>query len=166
MHHEERVSKSLQDHHFVHSACYGVLEDGKTFDSSFKLCGDDRLALLDIVGSRLPAAEVAFLFACHTAELTDGSIADKVLHLIAEMPYCGFRSVAGTLWAMADTDGWDMAKHTYIKSIIYDWGQSTPYYERCAKALRDAVQKLRREKGVVLEGWVNFVHYSAYFMNT
>ncbi|KAH9047408.1 hypothetical protein EDB84DRAFT_1434887 [Lactarius hengduanensis] len=31
--------------------------------------------------------------------------------------YCGFRRVAGTMWAMADEDGWHLAKHFY-KSIF------------------------------------------------
>ena len=30
---------------------------------------------------------------------------------------------------------------------------------RTAKALRDAVRKLRGQEGVSLERWVNFVHY-------
>ena len=33
--------------------------------------------------------------------------------------------------------------------------------ENSARALRDATQKLRAEKGVSLEGWVNFVRYGA-----
>jgi len=35
------------------------------------------------------------------------------------------------------------------------------YYERTAKALRDAVKQLRRKRGITLERWVNFVHYGA-----
>ncbi|KAI9444052.1 hypothetical protein H4582DRAFT_2071649 [Lactarius indigo] len=68
----------------------------------------DRLTLLDIVRSRLPNAEFAFLSCCHTAEITDESIADEALHLTAAMQYCGFRSVVVTMWAMADTDGRDL----------------------------------------------------------
>ena len=108
--------------------------------------------------SRLPTAKFAFLSACHTAELTDGSIADEVLHLTAAMQHCGFRSVVGTMWAMADRDGRDVAEHVY-KSIFFGGNERIPYYERSAKALRDTVQRLRREKRVRMERWVNFVHY-------
>jgi CHAT domain-containing protein len=73
----------LHDHPFVHVVCRGILEPGKPFDSSFKLYNDKRLSLLDIVRSRLPNAEFAFLAACHTAELTDESPADEALHLTA-----------------------------------------------------------------------------------
>jgi CHAT domain-containing protein len=154
------VLKRLRDHRFAHIVCHGILEPGKPFDASFKLHRDKRLSLLDIVQSRLPEAEFAFLSACHTAELTEESIADEVLHLAAAMQYCGFRSVVGTMWAMADTDGRDLAGSFY-KQVFSGKGQGARYYERTAKALRDAVKNLRRKKRMTLERWVNFVHYGA-----
>ena len=85
------VLERLRDHRFIHIVCHGILEPGKPFDASFKLYRDKRLSLLDIVRSRLPQAEFAFLSACHTAQLTDESIADEALHLAAAIQYCGFR---------------------------------------------------------------------------
>ncbi|KAF8264652.1 CHAT domain-containing protein [Lactarius quietus] len=152
--------KGLQSHRFVHFVCHGTLETGKPFDARFELHGNQRLTLLDIVQSRLPAAEFAFLSACHTAELTEESVADEGLHLVAAVQYCGFRSVVGTMWAMANTDGKDLAKHFY-KSMLSGKQTGVPYYQRSAKALRDAAKKLRRKRGVTLERWVNFVHYGA-----
>jgi CHAT domain-containing protein len=154
----DTATECLQHHQFAHFACHGVLEGGKPFDAAFKLRGDNHLTLLDIVRSRLPAAEFALLSACHTAELTDGSIADEVLHLTAALQYCGFRSVVGTMWAMADTDGRDLAEYFY-EFMFFGGDQNVTHYEWSAKALRDAVQKLRRVKRVSLERWVNFVHY-------
>jgi len=157
------VLERLRDHRFVHIVCHGILEPGKPFDSSFKLYRGNRLTLLDIIRSRLPNAEFAFLAACHTAELTDGSLSDEALHLTAAMQYCGFRSVVGTMWAMADKDGRDLAKNFY-KSVFSPAGSlGVRYYERTAEALRDAVINLRRRRGrgMTLERWVNFVHYGA-----
>jgi len=154
------VVEGLRDHRFAHFACHGNLETGKPFDASFQLHGGERLTLLDIVRSRLPNAEFAFLSCCHTAEITEKSIADEGLHLTAAMQYCGFRSVVGTMWAMADTDGRDLAENFY-KSMFSGREQGVPYYERSARALRDAARKLRRKKGITLERWVNFVHYGA-----
>ena len=156
------VIEGLRDHRFAHFISHGLLETGKPFDASFELHGGGRLTLLEIVRSHLPTAEFAFLSACHTAELTDESIADEGLHLAAAVQYCGFRSVVGTMWAMADTDGQDLSKHFY-KSVFSDSSRrrGVPYYERSAKALRDAVKKLRRKRGITLERWVNFVHYGA-----
>jgi len=154
------VLGKLRDHRFAHIVCHGILELGKPFEASFKLHRGKRLPLLDIVRSQLPDAEFAFLAACHTAELTDESIADEVLHLAAAMQFCGFRSVVGTMWAMADADGPDLARNFYY-SVFSDGAQGTPYYERTAGALRDAVVKLRRKSGMTLERWVNYVHYGA-----
>jgi CHAT domain-containing protein len=137
-----------------------MLEPGKPFESSFKLHNGERLQLLDIVRSQLPDAEFAFLSACHTAELTEESISDEVLHLAAAMQFCGFRSVVGTMWEMADIDGRDLARHFY-RSVFSNEGQGGQYYERTAEALRDAVLNLRRKGGITLERWVNFVHYGA-----
>ena len=155
------VIEGLRSHRFAHFVCHGLLEAGKPFDASLELHGDN-LTLLTIVGSRLPAAEFAFLSACHTAELTEGSAMDEGLHLAAAMQYCGFRSVVGTMWAMADTDGEDLSKHFY-KALFMDKAKNSgiPYHERSAWALQLSVKKLRKKKGITLERWVNFVHYGA-----
>ncbi|KAN0131157.1 CHAT domain containing protein [Lactarius tabidus] len=157
----ETVVAGLRDHRFSHFVCHGLLETGKPFDASLEL-HKDNLTLLAIVRSQLPAAEFAFLSACHTAELTEGSLADEGLHLAAAMQYCGFRSVVGTMWAMADTDGADLSKHFY-KAIFADKAdqKGVPYHERSARALQTAVKKLRKKRGITLERWVNFVHYGA-----
>jgi tetratricopeptide (TPR) repeat protein len=152
------VLEGLRCSQFAHFACHGALETGKPFESSFTLHGGSRLTLLDLARSRLPDAEFAFLSCCHAAEITKESVADEALHLTAAMQYCGFRSVVGTMWEMADTDGRDLAKIFY-KSLFSDQDSSVPYYEQSAGALRDAVQKLRCKRGITLERWVNFVHY-------
>ncbi|KAH9162266.1 hypothetical protein EDB89DRAFT_652572 [Lactarius sanguifluus] len=88
-------------------------------------------------------------------------IADEGLHLAAAMQFCGFRSVIGTMWAMADTDGGDLSKHFY-KSIFSEGTgrRGVSYYARSAGALQFAV-KLRKKRGITLERWANFVHYGA-----
>ncbi len=87
----------LPDHQFADIVCHGMLEPGKPFESSFKLHKGKCLQLLNIVQSQLPNAKFAFLSACHTAELTEESISDEVLHLAAAMQFCRFRSVVGTM---------------------------------------------------------------------
>ncbi|KAH9970408.1 CHAT domain-containing protein [Lactifluus volemus] len=153
------VVEGLKHHQFSHFVCHGNLEEGKPFNASFKLSGGRQLTLLEIVRSQLPTAEFAFLSACHTAELTEKSIPGEALHLTAAMQYCGFRSVVGTMWAMADQDGQYLAEDFY-KSILSSDEPGVPYYERSARALRDAVKNLRSKKAS-LERWVNYVHYGA-----
>jgi CHAT domain-containing protein len=156
------VINGFQHHQFVHFACHGTLEAGKPFEAGFELHGDKSLTLLEIVRSHLPTAEFAFLSACHTAEVTEGSAAEEGLHLAAAVQYCGFRSVVGTMWAMVDEDGQDLAENFY-KALFSNSrrDQGIPYHERSAKALRFAVKKLRRKRHITLERWVNFVHYGA-----
>ncbi|KAH9036268.1 CHAT domain-containing protein [Lactarius hengduanensis] len=154
------VLEALQSHRFVHFVCHGTLKTGEPFNAGFELHGKQRLTLLDVARSRLPAAEFAFLSACHTAEMTEESVADEGLHLVAAVQYCGFRSVVGTMWAMANADGRELTKYFY-KSMLSGKKTGVPYYERSAKALRDAAKKLRRKRGITLERWVNFVHYGA-----
>ncbi|KAI9441130.1 CHAT domain-containing protein [Lactarius psammicola] len=156
------VIDGFHHHQFVHFACHGTLEAGKPFEAGFELYGGERLTLLEIVRSHLPTVEFAFLSACHTAEVTEGSIDDEGLHLAAAVQYCGFRSVVGTMWAMVDEDGRDLAGHFY-KALFPNprRERGIPYHERSAKALRVAVKKLRRKKRITLERWVNFVHYGA-----
>ncbi len=147
------VTEGLRSSPYVHFACHGMPKTGKPFNSSFRLHGGSRLTLLDIVKSRLPNAEFAFLSCCHTAENTPDSVADEALHLTAAMQYCGFPSVVGTMWEMADTDGQDLAKNFY-KSLFSGQVSGVLYHERTARALRDATQKLRGKKGgISLERW-------------
>ena len=156
------VIDAFHHHQFVHFACHGTLEAGKPFEAGFELYGGERLTLLEIVRSHISTAEFAFLSACHTAEVTEGSIMDEGLHLAAAVQYCGFRSVVGTMWAMVDEDGQELAENFY-KALFSNSkrDQGIPYNERSAKALRFAVKKLRRKKRITLERWVNFVHYGA-----
>ena len=106
------------------------------------------------------AKHYVFLSCCHAAEITKDSVADEALHLTAAMQYCGFRSVVGTMWEMADVDGRDLAKSFY-KLLFSGQDTGVPYYEKSAGALRDAIQRLREKRGITLERWVNFVHYGA-----
>lgn len=153
--------EGLRHHRFVHFAGSVKLEQGRPLYAPFRLYGGDRLTLLDIARSRLPDAEFAYLSASHTAELTGESIPDEVLHLTAAMQHCGFRSVVGTMWGMADGDGKKVCKQFYKLMFAKNKGQEgVPYHERAAKALRDSVQKLRK-KGVTTDRWVTYVHYGA-----
>ncbi|KAI0252428.1 CHAT domain-containing protein [Lactifluus subvellereus] len=155
----ENVVAHLQKHPWVHFACHGMLRSGRPFESSFKLQHDTELTLLRITKTNLPSAELAFLAACHTAELTEDGTPDEVLHLTAAMQFCGFRSVIGTMWAMVDEDGQVLSEYFY--RMVFAAGAQGARYEQSARALRDATQKLREKRGITLERWVNFVHYGA-----
>jgi CHAT domain-containing protein len=94
-----------------------------------------------------------------TAESSDIN-PDEALHLAAAMQFSGFRSVVGTLWAMADIDGEDLAKEFYKSMMSEDEGREVGF-RKSARALHDATRNMRRQKGMTLERWVNFVHIGA-----
>ena len=78
-----------------------MLEAKKPFEARFEPYGNERLTLLDVVRSRLPGAEFAFLSVCHMTELTTAA------------QYYGIKSMVGTMWAMVNDDGQDVAKYFY-----------------------------------------------------
>ncbi|KAF9063102.1 CHAT domain-containing protein [Rhodocollybia butyracea] len=158
---KEVLEKALVDHEWLHIASHGTLVPGKPFSSYFSLAGGSHFTLLDIIRLNLPNATFAFLSACHTAEQSPDSVHNEVIHLAAAMQFSGFRGVVGTMWEMADIDGPDMVKDFY--SHLF----SDENLSRCnevgaqARALSEAIKKMRGRKGVTLERWVNFVHIGA-----
>ncbi|KAF9062535.1 CHAT domain-containing protein [Rhodocollybia butyracea] len=160
---KDAVAKALVDHDWLHIASHGTLVPTEPFSSYFSLSGGSRFTLLDIIRLNLPNASFAFLSACHTAEQPPGSVHDEVIHLAAAMQFCGFRSVVGTMWEMADVDGPEMVKDFYAS--VFSNLEEDP--SRCneigvqARALAAAIKKMRGRKGVTLERWVNFVHIGA-----
>jgi hypothetical protein len=150
-------------HRLADIGYHGVLEDGKPFSASFRLHARDHLTILDLVRLRLPICEFAFLPGSHTAELTEGSIPGEALHIAAAVQYLGCRSVIGSIWETLDADGQNLAKDVYFSMFAGNDCRTSPrvpYYERSARALRDAVKKMR-DLGVPLARWVGFVHFGA-----
>jgi CHAT domain-containing protein len=154
----DNVLQSLQSHSWSHFACHGIL-DPIPFHSCFKLHDGQRLELLEIIKARLPQAELAFLSACHAAAVDVRGAPDEVIHLSATMQFCGFRSVVGTLWAMDDEDGPDMARDFY-RYMFRDLGSGKVDFRDAATALNRATREMRKKK-IPLSRWVNFVHIGA-----
>jgi CHAT domain-containing protein len=156
---QQSVMQQLPQHRIAHFACHAMLLPEWPFDTAFQL-HDGGLSLLDIVRAHsMSNAELAMLSVCHAAEWTDAHVPDEALHLTAAMQFCGFCCVVGTLWAMADRDGCEVAEQFY-RRVFAEEVHGMSLGERSARALRDAVRRMRR-KGVSLERWVNFVHYGA-----
>lgn len=84
------VLDGLQSRLFVYAVYHVALRTGKRCDAALLLHNTDRLNLLDIVRSRHPAGEVAFLLCSHTAKLTGGSIPGDVLHFFAAFNIANF----------------------------------------------------------------------------
>ncbi|EIM86437.1 uncharacterized protein STEHIDRAFT_57793, partial [Stereum hirsutum FP-91666 SS1] len=81
------------------------------------------------------------------------------LSLATAVQFCGFRSVVGTLWTMADVDGPELARRFY-ECMMNDRREHRADVGLSARALHVAVQGLR-EAGVPAERWSTFVHIGA-----
>ncbi|PSR78761.1 hypothetical protein PHLCEN_2v7296 [Hermanssonia centrifuga] len=151
----DKVLGHLRDHPWVHFACHGSLDTDSPFKSGFIL-HDKKLSLRDIIQAKLPNAELAFLAACHSAASESTSkTPDEVLTLAAAMQFCGFRSIVGTLWAMRDEDGPELAEKFY-KHMLRN-GLDNMDVRDSARAVHLATKSMR-EAGVPLHRWTTFVH--------
>ncbi|KAG8957703.1 hypothetical protein FRC03_009891 [Tulasnella sp. 419] len=155
----------LKTHRWIHFASHGSQSLSAPFESCFHLY-DEPLTLLDIVEARLPDAQFAYLSACHSAS-GDVRNPDEFIHLAAALQFSGFRSVIGTMYAMADVDGPLVAKEVY-KYMFRRVGKGKGTAEEpIAADYRDAAEALHiatsvlREKGVPVERWINFIHIGA-----
>lgn len=79
---------------------------------------------------------------------------DESINLAAALQFCGYRGVVGTLWAMADEDGPDVAEAFY-RHMFRHPGKVD--FKDAAIAPNLAVLKLRRNR-VPLSQWVPFIH--------
>jgi CHAT domain-containing protein len=148
----ESVLAAMKRCSCVHLACHGYVDQEHPFKSHFSL-NDGPLTLLDIARQNIPNAHLAFLSACHSAE-GNRDRPDEVLHLTAGVQFAGFRSVVGTLWAVDDEDGPDVAE-TFYSNLLASKGRAGV---SSALALHRAIRKLRM-KNVSSTRWACFVHY-------
>jgi CHAT domain-containing protein len=109
------------------------------------------------VKAQLPNAEFAFLSACHSAAGDIHGTPDESIHLASALQFCGFRSVIGTLWAMVDDDGPDVADAFYKHMFHHP---NTMELRDAAEALNLATRQLRKNK-ISPDRWINFIHIGA-----
>jgi CHAT domain-containing protein len=154
----ETLLRCLRQYPWVHFACHGHRSPTAPFLAYFQLHDDERLTLIDLMQARLPNADLAFLSACHSASINVNNTPDEAIHLAAALQFCGFRSVVGTLWAMADIDGPDVAEDFY-QYMFCERGAGGDFRDSAA-ALNHATRAMRRRR-VPIDRWVNFVHIGA-----
>lgn len=75
----------------------------------------DRLTVADLRDLNLwqNAPFLAYLSACNTSQIKDGSLFDENVHLVSAFQLAGFRHVVGTLWEVQDRSSSEMARITY-----------------------------------------------------
>ncbi|GAA3446052.1 CHAT domain-containing protein [Planomonospora venezuelensis] len=144
--------QGLATHPWAHIACHGTpAVPGKR---PAQLYLSDGTLDVDRVGrSHFPAAELAYLSACHTAAPSMDRL-DEAEHLVASFQAAGYRHVIGSLWGATDH---------ISRTVAADFYSRLPNRPRhradaAAQALHGAVRRLRDRRPQAPIVWAPFVH--------
>ena len=149
----EEVLALMKDAEWVHFACHGVQDAANPIDSGLCLADQRRLKLSDIISVSRPRGGLAFLSACQTAT-GHKDLSDEAIHLAAGMLFVGYGGVVGTMWSISDRLAPLVAKDVYEQ--LFRSG-TRPDYREAARALHDAVGRLRNRNASFVE-WLPFIH--------
>ena len=149
----EEVLDLMKGADWVHFACHGVQDEINPTESGLCLANERRLRISDIIALSRPRGGLAFLSACHTAK-GDDDLSDEAVHISAGMLFAGYGGVIGTMWAIKDNIAPDVARDVYEQ--LFQYG-TTPDYREAARALQDAVGRLRSRQ-VPFDHWLPFIH--------
>jgi CHAT domain-containing protein len=147
----EEVLTLMKEAEWVHFACHGI-QDG--VNSGLCLADQRRLKLRDIITLSRPRGGLAFLSACQTA-MGDERLSDEAIHVAAGMLFAGYGGVIGTMWSISDKLAPDVARDVYGQ--LFRNG-TRPDYKDAARALHDAIGRLRESGTVPFHIWLPFIH--------
>ena len=150
----EEVLALMKDADWVHFACHGIQDARNPTRSGLCLADRRRLQLSDIIALSRPRGGLAFLSACQTAT-GDEDLSDEAIHIAAGMMFAGYGGVVGTMWSISDKLAPRVAKDVY-KQLFREG--TWPDYREAARALQDAVGRLRSSSDVSFVEWLPFIH--------
>ena len=155
----ERVLQALPGYSITHFACHGISSTNPA-DSHLVLRKEshdgteevDKLCVKDIAALNLPAARLAYLSACSTANSTSPKLIDEVTHIVSSFHIAGFAHVIGTLWPAEDEACYKMAVDFYSTFSKTD---------NVALSYRNAILGLMKQKPAQPMYWAPFIHFGA-----
>ncbi|KAF8125430.1 CHAT domain-containing protein [Boletus edulis] len=150
----EEVLGLMKDADWVHFACHGVQDPGKPTESGLCLADGRRLKISDIIGLSRSRGGLAFLSACQTA-MGDEGLTDEAIHIAAGMLFAGYGGVIGTMWSISDKLAPVVARGVY--EYLFRNG-TRPDHREAARALHEAVGRLRESGEASFATWLPFIH--------
>ncbi|KAF8132591.1 CHAT domain-containing protein [Boletus edulis] len=150
----EEVLGLMKNADWVHFACHGIQDPGKPTDSGLCLADGRRLKVSDIIGLSRSRGGLAFLSACQTA-MGDEGLTDEAIHIAAGMLFAGYGGVIGTMWSISDRLAPVVARGVY--EYLFRNG-TRPDYRDAARALHEAIGRLRESGEVPFATWLPFIH--------
>ncbi|KAF8423527.1 CHAT domain-containing protein [Tirmania nivea] len=159
----ERVLQALPGCNVTHFACHGLssinpadshlllLKESISHDG---LCTEevDKLRVKDIAALKLPAARLAYLSACSTANSTLSELVDEVTHIVSSFHIAGFINVIGTLWPAEDEA---------CRKMAVDFYTTFNKTDNVAVSYRHALLGLMKQKPSQPMYWAPFVQFGA-----
>ncbi|KAF8553241.1 hypothetical protein OG21DRAFT_1414673 [Imleria badia] len=147
----EEVLSLMKGADWVHFACHGIQDD---VDSGLCLADRRRLKLRDIIALSRPHGGLAFLSACQTAT-GDKRLSDEAIHIAAGMLFAGYGGIIGTMWSINDKLAPEVARDVYEQ--LFRNG-TRPDYREAARALHEAIRRLRDSGQASFITWLPFIH--------
>ena len=147
----EEVLGLMKQADWVHFACHGI-QNG--LNSGLCLADQRRLKLRDIIALSRPRGGLAFLSACQTA-MGEEHLTDEAIHIAAGMLFAGYGGVVGTMWSISDKFAPEVARDVYEQ--LFRNG-TRPDYREAARALHEAIGRLRDSGKASFATWLPFIH--------
>ncbi|RPB27924.1 hypothetical protein L211DRAFT_778892 [Terfezia boudieri ATCC MYA-4762] len=158
-----RVLQALPGYSIAHFACHGVSSINPA-DSHLMLLKEsishdgffteevDKLCVRDIAALKLPAARLAYLSSCSTANSTLPDLVDEATHIVSSFHIAGFPHVIGTLW---------QAEDEACQMMALDFYSTYSMTNDVAISYRHAVLGLMKKKPSQPMYWGPFIHFGA-----
>lgn len=107
----------------AHFACHGYSDPADPSQSRLLLHDHrhDPLTVAALAPLTLDHVQLAYLSACGTARMTDGSVLDEAIHLASAFQLAGFPHVIGTLWEINDNAAVEIARYFYSSLSSPRW---------------------------------------------
>lgn len=150
----EEVLSLMKEADWVHFACHGIQDVAMPIESGLCLADRRRLKLRDIIALSRRRGGLAFLSACQTA-MGDERLSDEAIHIAAGMLFAGYGGVIGTMWSISDKLAPGVARDVYEQ--LFRNGARLDYRE-AARALHDAIERLRDSGKASFVTWLPFIH--------
>ncbi|KAG6372437.1 hypothetical protein JVT61DRAFT_7534 [Boletus reticuloceps] len=147
----EEVLGLMTEADWVHFACHGIQDAASPTDSGLCLANARRLKISDMIGSSRTRGGLAFLSAGQTAT----ELSDEAIHITAGMLFAGYGGVIGTMWSISDKLAPIVARDVY--EHLFRNG-TRPDYREAARALHEAIGRLRESGEASFNEWVPFIH--------
>jgi len=154
----ECVLQALPHYNLVHFACHGVSSINPA-DSHLLLLKErtefeevDKLRVKDIAALKLPAARLAYLSACNTANTDSLKLLDEGTHIVSSFHIAGFVHVIGTLWPSDDQA---------CQKMAVDFYSTLSQTDNVAVSYHTAIIGLMEQKPLQPVYWAPFIHFGA-----